>query len=101
MGLSRSKDLDFNRFIKEISRKMMGLSRSKDLPNKKKQKQKKNLSPLSESLKRFTISVMRLTSWRGESGARVSSRLASMLERGGGKFLWMREAVGNLVEWWI
>ena len=31
MGLSRSKDLDFNRFIKEISRKMMGLSRSKDL----------------------------------------------------------------------
>ena len=30
-GLSRSKDLDFNRYIKEISRKMIGLSRSKDL----------------------------------------------------------------------
>ena len=31
MGLSQSKDLDFNRYIKEISRKMMGVSRSKDL----------------------------------------------------------------------
>ena len=30
-GLSQSKDLDFNRYIKEISTKMMGLSRSKDL----------------------------------------------------------------------
>ena len=30
-GLSQSKDLDFNRYIKEISTKMMGLSQSKDL----------------------------------------------------------------------
>ena len=30
-GLSQSKDLDFNRYIKEISRKIMGLSQSKDL----------------------------------------------------------------------
>ena len=31
MGLSQSKDLDFNRYIKKISRKMMGLGQSKDL----------------------------------------------------------------------
>ena len=29
--MSRSKDLDFNRYMNEKSRKMMGASRSKDL----------------------------------------------------------------------
>jgi len=43
--LSQSKDLDFNRFIKEMSKKMIALSQSKDLPNKKnKNKNKKKLS---------------------------------------------------------
>ena len=31
MGLSQSKDLDFNGYIREISRKMLGHGQSKDL----------------------------------------------------------------------
>ena len=45
MGLSRSKHLKFMIYIKEISRKILGLARSKDLTNKKKEKEKKKISP--------------------------------------------------------
>ena len=55
-------------------RKKMGLTRSTDLP-KKKTKTKKSFRPLSESLKRFTIS-------RKVVGLRQSTDLYSFKKKG-------------------